>query len=175
MTDLTQEVQLCRLTGNQGFQRHHPIFMKCHIFTLLSVLQIWAFAAPPAPLAIPEILKSAQASVSGTKLSLNSPSPLTAEQWTAVEELVAAGKIRSFVFSGKAGDDTALERLVKMDPEAILFFHGVFTETGAARFSQMKSLKQLVTSHAGPPTAQAAAALADHPTLESFGSDGLST
>ena len=145
------------------------------IFPLLVASQIFGFAAPPAPLPIPDVLKSAQASVSAGKLNLNSPVPLTPEQWGAVEELVAAGKIRSFVFGGKAGDDTALERLVKMDPESIAFFGGTFTETGAARFEEMKSLKHLITSHAGPPTAKAASSLSNHPALESFASDGFGT
>ncbi len=149
--------------------------MKNRILSLLLLSQPFCTAAPPAPVPVPEVLKSAQASVSGTKLSLNSPAPLTAEQWTAVEELVGAAKIRTFIFSGKAGDDTALERLVKMDPESISFFHGIFTEAGAARFAQMKSLKQAATSHAGPPTAQGVAALANHPALESFASDGFGT
>lgn len=149
--------------------------MKILILILLFTCQISGFAAPPAPLPIPEILKSAQASVSGTKLSLTSPVPLTAEQWTAVEELVSTAKIRSFIFSGKAGDDTALERLVKLDPESISFYGGIFTETGAAHFEEMKSLKHLITSHAGPPTAKAAAALSNHPSLESFASDGFGT
>jgi len=149
--------------------------MKNRVLTLLFTSHIFAFAAPPAPLPIPEVLKSAQASVSGTKLNLNSPVPLTAEQWTAVGELVVAGKIRSFIFSGKAGDDTALERLVKLDPESISFFGGIFTEAGAAHFEEMKSLKHLITSHAGPPTAKAAAAFSNHPSLESFASDGFGT
>ena len=149
--------------------------MKPRLLSLLLLSQTVCIAAPTASVPIPEVLKSAQAAVSGTKLSLTSPVPLTAEQWTAVEALVAAAKIRSFVFGGKAGDDTALERLVPLDPEAVSFFGGTFTEAGAVRFAHMKSLKHLITSHAGPPTAQAAAALANHPALESFASDGFGT
>jgi hypothetical protein len=147
--------------------------MKNYILALLLISQPFCIAAPPAPPQIPEVLKSVKAAVSRNELSLISPTPLTEEQWTAVEGLVAAGKIRSFVFSGKAGDDVALARLVKLEPESIKFFGGSFTEAGAARFAEMKSLKHLITSHAGPPTAKAATALANHPSLESFASDGF--
>ena len=149
--------------------------MKNYLFSLLLISQTFCIAAPPATPQIPEALKSVKAAVARNELSLTSTTPLTEEQWTAVEGLVAAGKIRSFVFSGKAGDDVALARLVKLEPESIKFFGGIFTEAGAARFAEMKSLKHLVTSHAGPPTAKAAAALANHPSLESFGSDGFGT
>jgi hypothetical protein len=149
--------------------------MKNHLLSLLFICQPICIAAPPAPLPIPEVLKSAKAAVSRNELSLTSTTPLTEEQWTAVEGLVAAGKIRSFVFSGKVGDDVALTRLVKLEPESIKFFGGAFTEAGAARFAEMKSLKHLITSHAGPPTAKAATALASHPSLESFASDGFGT
>lgn len=151
--------------------------MKNYHFSLslLLISQSFCIAAPPASPQIPEVLKSVKAVVARNELSLTSTTPLTEDQWTAVEGLVEAGKIRSFVFSGKAGDDVALARLVKLQPESIKFFGGIFTEAGAARFAEMKSLKHLITSHAGPPTAKAATALANHPSLESFGSDGFGT
>ncbi|MFM8470569.1 MAG: hypothetical protein ACKODH_11460 [Limisphaerales bacterium] len=144
--------------------------------TVLALLCAPLCIAAPKPVIpeIPEILKSAKANVSnradlgGLTLSLSSPTPLTDEQWSAIESL----KVRAFIFSGKAGDDPAMSRVVKLDPTALQFFGSPMTDAGAAHIAEMKSLKTLMMSHADRLTAAAATALANHPSVEVFATDG---
>lgn len=126
-------------------------------------------ALPP----VPEALKPFKAAISnrtdvGLTLSLQSDVPLTDEQWSAVESL----HIRSFMLSNNVSDDAAMARLVKLDPVALQFSHSPMTDSGAAEFAQMKSLKVLRMSHTDRLTPKSASALADHPSLEVFANDG---
>ena len=72
----------------------------------------------PAPLPeVPEVLKPAKATLgqlkpAGLSLSVDSKTPLSAEQWDAIATLHA----RAFSFSGSALDDAGMQRLVKLDP-----------------------------------------------------------
>lgn len=128
----------------------------------------------PAPLPdVPEVLKSAKATLAdrkpdGLTLSVDSKSPLTAEQWDAI----AALRARAFSFSGSALDDAGMARLVALNPVTVTVNGSLVTGNGAAKFGEMKSLKALHTLHITKPTPEAKAALGAHPTLEVFSSDG---
>lgn len=122
---------------------------------------------------VPEVLKLANATVSdkkplGPTLSLESKTPLTAEQWSAI----AALHLRSFVFAGAALDDAGMERLAKLNPSAVTVNGSTVTGAGAAKFGSMKSLKTLHTLHITKPTPEAKEALSVHPALETFSTDG---
>ena len=126
-------------------------------------------ALPP----VPEVLKPLKASISnrndvGLTISLQSDTPLTEAQWSAVEAL----HIRSFMLNNNVSDDAAMARLVKIDPVALQFGHSPMTDAGAAKFAEMKSLKVLRMSHTDKLTPRSAVALADHPSLEVFANDG---
>jgi len=140
-------------------------------FALLSV----AYAQDkPAPLPeVPEILKSAKGTLSmrkpdGLAVSVDSKTPLSAEQWSAIASLHA----RVFSFGGDALDDEGMERLVPLDPVMVTVNGSRVTGKGAAKFGEMKSLKALHTLHITRPTPEAKTALGTHPTLEVFSTDG---
>jgi hypothetical protein len=123
--------------------------------------------------AVPEVLKPAKGAISmrtqvGLTLSLDSMTPLTEEQWSAVESL----HIRSFMLSNNVSDDAAMARFLKLNPIALQFSHSPMTDAGAATFAEMKSLKVLRMSHTDKLTPRSAVALADHPSLEVFANDG---
>ena len=128
----------------------------------------------PAPLPeVPEVLKPAKATLgqlkpAGLSLSVDSKTPLSAEQWEAIATLHP----RAFSFSGSSLDDAGMQRLVKLDPEMVTVNGSLVTGNGAAKFGEMKSLKALHTLHITKPTPEAKAALGAHPTLEVFSSDG---
>src|SRR3954467_320308 len=144
--------------------------------TCLSLLITLAFltAAQAAPLPeIPEVLKPLNATIAdrkpvGPTLSMESKTPLTAEQWDAIAGL----HLRSFSFSGAALDDAGMARLAALDPETVFINGSTVTGNGAAKFGEMKSLKNLHTMHIVKPTPEAKAALSAHPTLEVFSTDG---
>ena len=140
-------------------------------FTLLTSVQ--AQNKPATPPEIPEVLKSAKATLTdrkpdGLTLSVDSKTPLSAEQWDAIATLQARG----FSFSGSTLDDAGMQRLVALDPVTVTVNGSLVTGSGAARFGEMKSLKALHTLHITKPTPEAKAALGAHPTLEVFSSDG---
>lgn len=128
----------------------------------------------PAPLPeVPEALKAVNGKLAplkpaGLGLSVDSKTPLSAEQWDAIATLHA----RAFSFSGSSLDDAGMQRLVKLDPEMVTVNGSLVTGHGAAKFGEMKSLKALHTLHITKPTPEAKAALGAHPTLEVFSSDG---
>jgi hypothetical protein len=131
--------------------------------------------ATPLP-EIPEVLKPLNATLTerppaGLTLTIDSKTPLTAEQWDAI----AALHVRSFAFSGSALDDAGMARLVALDPVAVALNGSPLTGNGVAKFGQMKSLKALHTMHVTRPTTEAKAALEAHPALETFSSDGAFT
>ena len=138
----------------------------------LSALNSLLRAAEPALPAVPEVLKPLAARVSSNKgvltLSLNSDQPITDEQWTAITALQA----KSYNFGGKCFDDTAITKLVALNPEALNLGHSEITDVGAMKFAEMKSLKILRMSHTDRLTPKSASALADHPALEVFSNDG---
>lgn len=59
-------------------------------------------------------------------------------------------------------------RLVPMDPTFVYINKSLLTETGIARFGEMKSLTGLATLHIFKPTPEAKAALTKHSAIESF-------
>jgi hypothetical protein len=125
---------------------------------------------------IPEVLKAANASIAdrspaGLTLTIDSKTPLTPPQWDAI----AALHVRSFAFAGSALDDAGMSRLLAMDPVAVALNGSPLTGNGVAKFGEMKSLKALHTMHVTRPTTEAKAALAAHPSLEAFSSDGAFT
>ncbi len=128
----------------------------------------------PAPLPeVPEVLKSAKATLAdrkpdGLTLSVDSKTPLSAEQWAAIAALHA----RAFSFSGSALDDAGMQRLVALNPVTVTVNGSLVTGNGAAKFGEMKSLKALHTLHITKPTPEAKTALGAHPSLEVFSSDG---
>ncbi len=122
---------------------------------------------------VPEVLKAAKATLAdkkpeGLSLSVESKTPLTAEQWEAIATLHA----RAFSFAGAALDDAGMQRLVALNPEAVTVNGSSVTGAGAAKFGEMKSLKTLHTLHVTRPTPEAKAALSTHPTLETYSTDG---
>jgi hypothetical protein len=125
---------------------------------------------------IPEVLKSVNAAITdrppaGATLSIDSKTPLTPQQWDAIASL----HVRSFAFAGTALDDAGMSRLVAMDPVAVALNGSSLTGNAVAKFGEMKSLKALHTMHVIRPTTEAKAALAVHPSLETFSSDGAFT
>ena len=148
----------------------------------LSVLALLSFAplvhaqnkAPALP-EMPEALKNLKPTLSfygapGTGLTLNvtSPQPLTPVQWEAIASLHP----KRFFFSGDALDDAGMSKLVPLDPTFVYVNKSLLTGVGVARFGEMKSLTGLATLHIVKPTPEAKEALSNHPTLESFSSDG---
>jgi hypothetical protein len=131
--------------------------------------------ASPLP-ELPEVLKAANAALAdrppaGVTLTIDSKTPLTPQQWDAIAGL----HVRSFSFAGTALDDAGMARLVAMDPVAVALNGSPLTGNGVAKFGEMKSLKALHTMHVTRPTTEAKAALAAHPALEAFSSDGAFT
>jgi hypothetical protein len=125
---------------------------------------------------VPEVLKALNATLAdrppvGLTLTIDSKTPLTAEQWDAI----AAMHVRSFSFTGAALDDAGMARLVALDPVAVALNGSTLTGNGVAKFGEMKSLKALHTMHVTRPTTEAKAALSAHPALEAFSSDGAFT
>ena len=122
---------------------------------------------------MPEVLKSVKGTLAdkkpeGLTLSVDSKTPLSAAQWEAITAL----HLRSFVFIGSALDDSGMQRLVAMNPEAVTINGSLVTGAGAAKFGDMKSLKTLHTLHVTRPTPEAKAALSAHPALEVYSTDG---
>jgi hypothetical protein len=127
---------------------------------------------PPAP-PVPEVLKSYIVSLTqrrdvGLTLTLAGTNALDSAQWDAI----AALKVRSFNFTGPAINDDAIARIAAMNPESLYLGHSPMSDTAAAKFAEMKSLKSLIMSHTDRLTPKAAAALANHPALEVFANDG---
>ncbi len=125
---------------------------------------------------LPEALKALNATIAdrppvGVTLTIDSKTPLTAEQWDAIAGL----HVRSFSFTGAALDDAGMARLVALDPVAVALNGSTLTGNAVAKFGEMKSLKALHTMHVTRPTTEAKAALSAHPTLEAFSSDGAFT
>ncbi len=140
-------------------------------FTLLTSAHAQNKSAP-LPV-VPEVLKSAKATLAdrkpdGITLSVDSKTPLSAEQWDAITALHA----RAFSFSGSALDDAGMQRLVVLNPVMVTVNGSLVTGSGASRFGEMKALKALHTLHITKPTPEAKAALSAHPSLEVFSSDG---
>jgi len=99
----------------------------------------------------------------GPLLHLTANSPLTDEQWTAIEQLT----IRGFNLVGKGFGDAALPRLAKLDPSALMFWEVPMTDAGAEHFTSMKSLRVLTLVHAGGAiTTKTAHTIENHPSLE---------
>ena len=146
-----------------------PSLLLC--FTMLASAHAQNKSAPLPE--VPDVLKSAKATLTdrkpdGITLSVDSKTPLSAEQWDAITALHA----RAFSFSGSALDDAGMQRLVVLNPVMVTVNGSLVTGSGAARFGEMKSLKALHTLHITKPTPEAKAALGAHPTLEVFSSDG---
>jgi len=149
--------------------------MKRLLFLLPLLLTAALHAAPPAkpPIpAVPPVLEGV-AGIRGNSalgelgVALRGGEPLTEEQWAALESV----PLRAYAFSGKVLDNAGLARLAKIGAEKLVIEGGMANDEGAANFTAMKSLKLLVFSHSkfGAKTAEA---LAKHPALETFRSDG---
>lgn len=102
------------------------------------------------------------------EMRLNSATPLSDEQWTAV----AALRPRAFYFNHMALRSEDMDRLVAMDPVEIYLRINPINGTAAAKFGEMKNLKSLDTHHMRSGTPEADQALATHPSLEYFRTAG---
>ena len=121
----------------------------------------------------PPVLKAVQATLVLTKgeltLSVRSKTPLTSEQWDAVDVL----KPKHLRFNGNALDDAGMARLAKLDPITVgINENSVLTGKGVANFGEMKSLIGLGTNHSVQPTPESREAFSHHPALESFSTVG---
>jgi hypothetical protein len=145
-------------------------------FSLLTLLSLAPLAhaqkKTPALPEVPEVLKELKPTLSiaygAITLNITSPLPLTPAQWDAI----TAVHPTRFFFNGNALDDAGMARLVPLDPTFVLINKSLLTGAGVARFGEMKSLTGLATLHIVIPTPEAKAALSNHPSIESFSSDG---
>jgi len=121
---------------------------------------------------MPEVLKELKPTLASVKgaltLSVTSPQPLTAVQWDAI----AALRPRHLRFNDNALDDAGMSRLVTIDPITVGINKSLLSGTGVAKFGEMKSLTGISAMHIVKPTPEAKAALSNHPTVESFATDG---
>ena len=85
---------------------------------------------------------------------------------------MASVPVKAFGFKGKCLDDAGMAKLAALNPEVLMLEHLIVTDAGAAQFAEMKALKVLRMSHTDRLTPKSAAALADHPALETFSNDG---
>jgi hypothetical protein len=147
------------------------------IASLLSTVALLSNVSAQKPAAqapeVPEILKPLQATLAnrppvGLTLSIDSKTPITPEQWSAIAGLHA----RAFSFTGASLDDAGMSRLAALDPESVSLNGSPITGNGAAKFGEMKSLKTLNTMHVTRPTPESKAGLSAHPALELFSTDG---
>lgn len=123
---------------------------------------------PPAPEALKD-LKPVLAMVKGDlSVSVTSAHPLTDAQWDAIASLHA----RHFTFNDNALDDAGVNRLVVFDPLSVSINKSLLTGAGVAKFGQMKSLTLFSAMHIVKPTPEAKETVAQHPTIESFATDG---
>lgn len=143
-------------------------------FFLISILALGPVASaqtpqlPDLPEALKE-LKPALASVKGVlSLSVTAAQPLTAVQWDAIESLHP----RHLRFNDNALDDAGMSRLVALDPITVGINKSLLSGNGVAKFGEMKSLTGISAMHIVKPTPEAKAALSNHPTVESFATDG---
>jgi len=143
------------------------------LLSLAPLLQ--AQSKTPALPEVPEVLKDVKPTLSfygapgaGLTLNVTSPQPLTRVQWDAIASLHP----KRFFFSGDALDDAGMAHLVPLDPDFVYVNKSLLTGAGVARFGEMKSLTGLATLHIVKPTPEAKDALGNHPTIESFSSDG---
>jgi hypothetical protein len=101
---------------------------------------------------------------------------LTGEPWKAIEDL---GIRRMAVGNAKGIDDTAAERLAKLDLEALVTDGAQITDDGFRSLAQMKSLKHLSFFHLAFGnkgfTGGGFALLKDLPNLETLTYAGSST
>ena len=137
----------------------------------LSLGSITSAQTPQLP-DMPEVLKELKPTLASVKgaltLSVTSPQPLTAVQWDAI----AALRPRHLRFNDNALDDAGMSRLVTIDPITVGINKSLLSGTGVAKFGEMKSLTGISAMHIVKPTPEAKAALSNHPTVESFATDG---
>ncbi len=123
---------------------------------------------PAVPVVLSE-LKPALALVKGAlSLSVTSAQPLTKDQWDAIATLHP----KHLSFNENALDDAGMSQLVGLDPITVGINKSLLTGVGVAKFGEMKSLTGISAMHIVKPTPEAKAALANHPTVESFATDG---
>jgi len=108
----------------------------------------------------------------GTVLSFRVEETLTEEQWQGIESL----RLRLISTGGKGLDDSAIERLAKLDPEGLVLDGSGITDDGFKYIATMKSLRSLSIGHIIRKefTGAGFAMLKDLPKLEklSFGGSG---
>lgn len=148
---------------------------------LACVVILWcglSNAAPPpkapTPQPVPEALVPLKATLrySGAppgvlQITFTADEPLTAAQWSAIESL----PVKILAASGKGIDNAALARIAKLPLVGLVLQHPSATDEGAAAFSELKELKSLTLIHASKLTGKGAAALANHPSLETAAGD----
>ena len=148
------------------------------IFIACSTLSL--FAAEPTLPTVPTVLEPLKAKVEGrhwafkgTVLSFRAEQTLTEEQWKAIAGL----GIKQFITGGKGIDDAAMQRLVKLNPEALMLDGAELTDAGFAHLVAMKSLRSLSVGHVMNKefTGTGLALLKDLPALERVGIGGTST
>jgi len=141
------------------------------IFSVLSVASISSAQNSPVP-AVPEVLKDLKPALTSVKgalsISVTSAQPLTSEQWDAI----AALHPKHLRFNDNALDDAGMSRLAALDPITVGINKSLLTGVGVAKFGEMKSLTGISAMHIVKPTPEAKTALAHHPTVESFATDG---
>ena len=140
---------------------------------ILSLADLAHAQNKPTPLPeIPEVLKDLKITLSTVKgdtlISVNSPQPLAPAQWDAI----AALHPRRFSFAENAPDNEGRSRLVALNPISVAINKSLLTGVGVAKFGEMKALTHLGAMHIVKPTPEAKAALSNHPTGESFSTDG---
>jgi len=146
-------------------------FFFLPIILVLSLASMSAAQNSQVP-EVPEILQDLKPTLATLKgalsLSVTSAQPLTAEQWAAIATLHP----KHLRFNGNALDDAGMSRLVAVDPVTVGINGSLLTGNGVAKFGEMKSLTGISAMHITKPTPEAKAALANHPALESFATDG---
>lgn len=126
-----------------------PIMKILPLFALLLCSGSAGFAAADLVPAVPVALSALKARVGpmagwkGVVLSFKADSPLTAEQWKAIEGL----GVRSFSVDGKGVTNDAFLRLAKADPEALSANGTALTDDGFGAIATMRSLQTLSVMH----------------------------
>lgn len=141
--------------------------MKINIASILLASLITAHAAKT--IEVPAVLQSAGASLSSDQgkvtFSVRSKTPLTPEQWDAIE----AAKPTRLQFHGNALDDAGMARLVKINPTSVFINeNSVLTGPGVAKFGEMKALTGLATNHSRQATPESKDAFSKQTALQSF-------
>lgn len=126
----------------------------CPILVALGAMLAFSncLAAPAAPTSqpVPAVLEPLQAKISlrdyqfkGTVLSFRAETPITDEQWKAIEDL----GIHFMRCGGKGVDDAAVARMVKLNLEGLGLDGSTMTDDGCKYLAEMKSLRVLGVGH----------------------------